>query len=130
MGMIRPENLQQLQLKWQEMLDSNEGEKLKKIICVDGKTMRSNKKKGTKPCHIVSAWSREDGYCLGQQAVDEKSNGIMAIPKMLESIEIKGQIVTIDAMRTQTAIVETMRRRRAGYVSSISWTLAAVPVIV
>ena len=98
MGMIRPENLQQLQLKWQEMLDSNEGEKLKKIICVDGKTMRSNKRKNTKPCHIVSAWSREDGYCLGQQAVEEKSNEITAIPKVLESIETKGQVVTIDAM--------------------------------
>ncbi len=72
MGMIRPENLQQLQRKWQELLDSNEGEKLKKIICVDGKTMRSNKREGTKPCHIVSAWSREDGYCLGQKAVEEK----------------------------------------------------------
>ena len=119
MGMIRPENLQQLQLKWQEMLDSNEGEKLKKIICVDGKTMRSNKRKNTKPCHIVSAWSREDGYCLGQQAVEEKSNEITAIPKVLESIEIKGQVVTIDAMGTQTAIVETIRKRRADYVLAV-----------
>ena len=119
MGMIRPENLQQLQLKWQELLDSNEGEKLKKIICVDGKTMRSNKRKDTKPCHIVSAWSREDGYCLGQRAADEKSNEITAIPKVLESIEIKGQVVTIDAMGTQTAIVETIRKRRADYVLAV-----------
>lgn len=119
MGMIRPENLQQLQRKWQELLDSNEGEKLKKIICVDGKTMRSNKREGTKPCHIVSAWSREDGYCLGQKAVEEKSNEITAIPKVLESIEIKGQVVTIDAMGTQTAIVETIRKRRADYVLAV-----------
>ncbi len=119
MGMIRPENLQQLQRKWQELLDSNEGEKLKKIICVDGKTMRSNKREGTKPCHIVSAWSREDGYCLGQKAVEEKSNEITAIPKVLESIEIKGQVVTIDAMGTQTAIAETIRKRRADYVLAV-----------
>lgn len=71
MGMIRPENLQQLQNRWQELLNSNEGEKLKKIICVDGKTMRGNKRKDSKPCHIVSAWSREDGYCLGQKAIAE-----------------------------------------------------------
>ena len=116
MEMMRPENLQQLQRKWQELLDSNEGEKLKKIICVDGKTMRSNKREGTKPCHIVSAWSREDGYCLGQKAVEEKSNEITAIPKVLESIEIKGQVVTIDAMGTQTAIAETIWKRRADYV--------------
>ena len=119
MGMIRPENLQQLQLKWQELLDSNEGEKLKKIICVDGKTMRSNKRKGSKPCHIVSAWSWEDGYCLGQKAVEEKSNEITAIPRVLESIEIKGQIVTIDAMGTQTAIAEIIQKRRADYVLAV-----------
>lgn len=82
MWMIRPENLQQLQLKWQDMPDSNEGEKLKEFICVDGKTMRSNNRKDTKPCPIVSAWSREDGYCLGQRAVEEKSNEITAIPKV------------------------------------------------
>lgn len=119
MGMIRPENLQQLQRKWQELLDSNEGEKLKKIICVDGKTMRSNKRNGSKPCHIVSAWSREDGYCLGQTAVEEKSNEITAIPRVLESMEIKGQVVTIDAMGTQTAIAETIRKRRADYVLAV-----------
>ena len=119
MGMIRPENLQQLQIKWQELMDSNEGEKLKKIICIDGKTMRSNKRKNTKPCHIVTAWSREDGYSLGQRAVEEKSNEITAIPKVLESIEIKGQVVTIDAMGTQTAIAETIRKRRADYVLAV-----------
>lgn len=119
MGMIRPENLQQLQQKWQEMLNSDEGEKLKKIICVDGKTMRSNKRKGSKPSHIVSAWSREDGYCLGQKAVEEKSNEITAIPKVLEAIEIKGQVVTIDAMGTQTAIAETIRKRHADYVLAV-----------
>lgn len=62
--------------------------------------MRSNKKRKQKPNHIVSAWSREDGYCLGQKAVSEKSNEITAIPEVLKMVEIKGQIVTIDAMGT------------------------------
>lgn len=44
MGMISPEILQQLYGKWQERLNQNEGELLKKIICIDGKTMRSNKR--------------------------------------------------------------------------------------
>lgn len=74
MGMIRIEYIQQLQLKWQELLNSNEGERIKKIICIDGKTMCSNKRGKGKPNHIVSAWSREDGYCIGQKTVDEKSN--------------------------------------------------------
>ncbi len=72
MGMISPEILQQLYGKWQELLNQNEGEILNKIICMDGKTMRSNKNKEKKPSHIVSAWSKEDGFCLGQKAVDEK----------------------------------------------------------
>lgn len=114
MGMISPEILQQLYGKWQELLSRNEGEALKKIICIDGKTMRSNKRKAGKPSHIVSAWSREEGFCLGQKAVDEKSNEITAIPELLDKIQIKGQIVTIDAMGTQKAVAEKIRRKRAG----------------
>ncbi len=56
--------------------------------------MCSNKRGDSKPNHIVSAWSREDGYCLGQRAVEEKSNEITAIPEVLDVIEIKGQVVT------------------------------------
>ena len=119
MGMIRTEHLQQLQLKWQELLNTEEGERIKKIICIDGKTMRSNKRGENRPNHIVSAWSREDGYCLGQKTVDEKSNEITAIPQVLDAIEIKGQVVTIDAMGTQTAIAEKIRERRADYVLAL-----------
>ena len=100
MGMISPEILQQLYGKWQERLDKNDGELLKKIICIDGKTMRSNKRGEEKASHVVSAWSKEDGFCLGQKAVGEKSNEITAIPELPEKIQIKGQIITIDAMGT------------------------------
>ena len=119
MGMISPDILQQLYGKWQEHLNQNEGELLKKIICIDGKTMRSNKKGEEKASHIVSAWSKEDGFCLGQKAVSEKSNEIAAIPELLEKIQIKGQIVTIDAMGTQTAIAEKIRKKRADYVLAL-----------
>ena len=51
--------------------------------------------------------------------MEEKSNEITAIPKVLESIEIKGQVVTIDAMGTQTAIAETIWKRRADYVLAV-----------
>ena len=72
MGMISPEIMQQLYGKWQERLDKNDGELLKKIICIDGKTMCSNKRGEEKASHIVSAWSKEDGFCLGQKAVAGK----------------------------------------------------------
>ena len=92
MGMMAPEILQQLYGKWQERLNQNEGELLKKIICIDGKTMRSNKKGDGKASHIVSAWSKGDGFCLGQKAIEEKSNEITAIPELLDKIQVKGQL--------------------------------------
>ncbi len=118
-GLVSPEILQQLYGKWQELLNRNEGEALKKIICIDGQTMRSNKCKEGKPSHIVSAWSREDGFCLGQRAVSEKNNEITAIPELLDNIQIKGQIITIDAMGTQKAITENIRKKRADYVLAL-----------
>ena len=101
MGMISPEILQQLYGKWQDRLNQDDGELLKKIICIDGKTMRSNKRGAGKAAHIVSAWSKEDGFCLRQKAVEEKSNEIVVIPELLDKIQIKGQTVTIDAMGTK-----------------------------
>ena len=119
MGMISPEILQQVYGKWQELLGRNEGEVLKKIIAIDGKTMRGNKQKEDKPSHVVSAWSKEDGFCLGQKAVSEKSNEITAIPELLDKIQIKGQIITIDAMGTQREIAEKIRSKRADYVLAL-----------
>ena len=118
-GMISPEILQKLYQKWQELLNRDEGEKLKKIVCIDGKTMRGNKRKDGRASHIVSAWCREDGFCLGQRAVEEKSNEITAIPELLDKIQINGQVVTIDAMGTQTAIAEKIRKKRADYVLAL-----------
>ena len=111
MGMISPEILQQLYGKWQERLNRDEG--------IDGKTMRSNKKGDEKASHIVSAWSKEDGFCLGQKAVEKKSNEITAIPELLDKIQIKGQIVTIDAMGTQTAIAEKIKKKRSDYALAL-----------
>lgn len=119
MGMISPESLQQLYGKWQELLNREEGEVIKKIICIDGKTMRGNSQNKERASHLVSAWSKEDGFCLGQKAVEEKSNEITAIPELLEKIQVKGQIVTIDAMGTQREIVKKIRSKRADYVLAV-----------
>lgn len=119
MGLVSPEILQQLYQKWQELLNKNEGELIKKVICIDGKTMRGNRCGERKPCHVVSAWSKEDGFCLGQKVVEEKSNEITAIPELLEKIQVKGQIVTIDAMGTQKEIAEKIKKKRADYVLAL-----------
>lgn len=119
MGMLSPDSMQGLQKQWNELLDSGEGEKLKKIINIDGKTMCDSGNKDNKPHHVVSAWCKEDGFCLGQTVVHEKSNEITAIPLLLKTISIKGQIVTIDAMGTQTEIARQIKELRGDYVLAL-----------
>ena len=119
MAMMSPEFLQRIQAQFQETLNRENGEKLKKILSIDGKTMRGNKRNGEKPCHIVSAWNGEDGFCLGQTAVDEKSNEIKAIPVLLDHINIRKQVVTIDAMGTQVDIAKKIRKKHGDYVLAL-----------
>ena len=60
-----------------------------------------------------------DGFCLGQKKVEEKSNEITAIPQLLDTIQVKGSVITIDAMGTQTEIVEKIKQKCADYTLSI-----------
>ena len=115
MGMVSPETLQHCMENGRDCWTVVRG-KFLKIICVDGKIMKGNRQKEKKSLHIISAWSKEDGFCMGQRAVMEKSNEITAIPLLLETIQIKGNIITIDAMGTQTSIAEKIKSRRADYV--------------
>lgn len=114
-AMIEPAYLQGLQTKFNEMLSSGEGKKLQKILAIDGKTQRGNGNRNQNANHIVSAVD-ENGICLGQKLVQEKSNEITAIPRLLDDLNVKGQIVTIDAMGTQTEIVKKIRSKGADYV--------------
>lgn len=67
MGMVSLEILQQLYGKWQGLLNQEEREVLKKIIYIDGKTMRPNKQGNEKPSNIVTTWSQKDGFSLEQK---------------------------------------------------------------
>ena len=119
MGILSPKILQQLQVYWQEALNTNEGQKLIKILNIDGKTMRGSKREGTQALHIVSAWSKEDGICLGQVSTKEKSNEITAIPELLKMLNISKHIVTIDAMGTQRAIAQQIIEQKGQYVLAV-----------
>ena len=114
-AMVPSEFLESFQQKWNEMLSSDEGEKVKRLLAIDGKTQRGNGNKNQRPNHIVSAVD-ERGFCLGQRRVEEKTNEIKAIPELLDHLNIKGTIITTDAMGTQTAIVKKIRQKRADYV--------------
>ena len=87
------------------------------IIAVDGKTSRRShaRSKGRKPLHLVSAWACRQRLVLGQQATEEKSNEITAIPLLLERLVLKGAIVTIDAMGCQTEIAQTIIDKGGDY---------------
>ena len=117
-AIVPSEFLENFQKQWNEMLNSDEGKKIKRLLAIDGKTQRGNGSKDQKANHIVSAVD-EKGLCLGQKRVEEKTNEIRAIPELLDSLNIKGTIITTDAMGTQTAIVKKIRQKRADYVLAL-----------
>jgi predicted transposase YbfD/YdcC len=88
-------------LNWTDSLFANLG---LKQIAIDGKTLRGTRKEGLGALHLVSAWVSKNHLSLGQVAVNEKSNEITAIPKLLEMLDLKGALVTIDAMGCQKNI--------------------------
>ena len=94
-------------------------ESIGSVVAIDGKQARRTKDSTKRPLHVVSAFASETRMVLGQLACEEKSNEITAIPKLLETLEIAGCIVTIDAMGTQTEIAEKIRDRGADYILAL-----------
>lgn len=110
---IDPEIFEQCFIEWITELR----EAAPDIIAIDGKTSRRthDRARGRKALHVVSAWATRQRLVLGQQATEEKSNEITAIPLLLDRLMLKGSIVTIDAMGTQTGIAEKIIERGGDY---------------
>jgi predicted transposase YbfD/YdcC len=91
------------------------------VLAVDGKTARRShdRQNGLGALHSVSVWASEFGLSLGQVACAEKSNEITAIPELLKLVDIKGAIITIDAMGTQKAIAAQVIEGEADYVLAL-----------
>jgi predicted transposase YbfD/YdcC len=91
------------------------------VLPVDGKTLRRShdRQKGLGALHLVSVWAGEYGLSLGQVACAEKSNEITAIPELLRLVDIKGAIITIDAMGAQKAIAAQIVEEKADYVLAL-----------
>jgi predicted transposase YbfD/YdcC len=92
-----------------------------KLVSIDGKTARAtlDRKKSKNPLHVVSAWASEAHLLLGQTTVDEKSNEITAIPRLLEILDLHGAIVTLDALGCQKEIAAKIRERGGDYVLAV-----------
>lgn len=85
-------------------------------VAIDGKTLRGSGSAKLGPLHLVSAWASAQRLSLGQVAVDAKSNEIMAIPVLLDLLDIHGALVSIDAMGCQKAIAAKIVDRGGDYV--------------
>lgn len=90
-------------------------------VAIDGKTLRRSHDRGRAlgPLHIVSAWASAQGLSLGQLATEEKSNELTAIPALLEQLDVRGAIVTIDAMDCQTEIARQIVDAGGDYVLAV-----------
>ena len=115
---INPTYFQKCFRGWiQEVFTLTGGE----VIAIDGKTLRrSHDKKSNKAAlHIVHAWATENGVLLGQVKTQDKSNEITAIPELLDTLLLKGCIVTIDAMGCQRKIADKIHTSGADYVLAV-----------
>jgi len=86
-----------------------------KAVNIDGKTIRGSRNAAHDAYHVVSAWVGETHVTLGEIAVDEKSNEITAIPRLLDLIDVEGATVTVDAMGCQKEIAKKIADKKAGY---------------
>ena len=115
---LEPEALQESFISWMQAASKvSDGE----IVAIDGKTVRRSFTQGGRQSaiHMVSAWACQNALVLGQQKVDSKSNEITAIPALMKLLELKGSIVTIDAMGTQREIAKDIVEKGADYVLAL-----------
>jgi len=117
-GIVSPEYLQEFRKRWDEVMTEKTSGRIKRILGIDGKTQRGNGTAHQKANHIVSAVD-DKGFCVGEVRVNDKSNEITAIPELLNVLNIKDSIVTIDAMGCQTDIAKAIRKRHADYLLAL-----------
>uniref|UniRef100_S0DG07 Putative transposase n=1 Tax=termite gut metagenome TaxID=433724 RepID=S0DG07_9ZZZZ len=115
-AIIKPKELEGRFIAWMKAVAKNtKGE----CVNIDGKTIRGSRDESDHVIHMVSAWANKNQMVLGQVRTDGKSNEITAIPELLALLELKGCIVTIDAMGCQKDIARRIVDAGAGYVLAL-----------
>jgi predicted transposase YbfD/YdcC len=115
---LAPEGLQHAFMVWmQAVSEVTAGE----VVAIDGKTLRRSFDRASRKSalHMVSAWASGNGVVLGQIKTEDKSNEITAVPSLLNALELKGCIVTLDAMGCQRAIAQQIVEKKADYVLTV-----------
>lgn len=115
---LKPEEIETAFQRWMSCLIESTGSD---VIAIDGKTARRSfdTRERRNPLHAVSAWSSQHQLVLGQVAVDEKSNEISAIPRLLTLLDIENCIITLDAMGCQKDIAKQIIKGKADYVLAL-----------
>jgi len=120
---LKPAAFQSCFERWIERLSGARQSTELDIVAIDGKALRRShdRKNDLGPLFLVSAWAVQRGVSLGQLATEEKSNEITAIPELLDQIDTKGSVVTIDAAGCQkkiaAKIIDVLR----------TWLLGSIP---
>lgn len=117
LGQLDPDKLEAQFVRWMNCA----AEAVEGVLAIDGKTVRRALRRGD-DCsfvHMVSAFCAANGLVYGQVKVDEKSNEITAIPRLLDLLSIKGALVTIDAMGCQTAITDKIKERGGEFLLAV-----------
>lgn len=116
-SLLDPEALRQCFLSWVESIASlTKGA----VVSIDGKRLCGSGQDGKRSIvHMVSAWSGANSLVLAQVKVEDKSNEISAIPSLLDVLELKGCLITIDAMGCQKDIAESIIEKGADYILAV-----------
>lgn len=118
LALLNPQHLHECFLSWVHLIT----DQLElKLINIDGKTARGSydREQSLKALHTVSAWASEHHLVLAQQRVESKSNEITAIPELLNLLDIKGAIITLDAMGTQREIAAQIVGQGGDYILAL-----------
>ena len=113
---VNPTEFEKLFREWVEHLAKKTDSM---VIAIDGKSSRHSFDGEGNMLHMISAFATEARIVLGQEKVSEKSNEITAIPKMLDWLDVKGHIVTIDAMGCQYKIADQIVKKEGDYIFSL-----------
>lgn len=122
---LDPKAFQQCFLDWTtEVCRVSHGE----LVAIDGKTLRRSHDKvlGKKAIHIISAWSSANQVVMAQMKVDDKSNEIVAIPELLALLDLRGAVVSIDAIGCQKDIAEAILEKKADYLLGVKGNQAGL----
>lgn len=119
---VSPSLLQSCLIGWlRETRRGRSEPSAKPVVALDGKTLRRtfDHASGLGALHLVSAWAADHGITLGQVATDEKSNEITALPQLIDLLDLKDCIVTIDAAGCQKNIAAAIVEKEADYVLAL-----------